>query len=650
MKLTLPTHRARYLSSLRLSLLIVFSIATNILSAQSDSLFSAASLKQLSLEELMNVEVTSVSKTPEKLSAVASAVQVITAEDIRRAGISTLPEALKLASNVQIAKVNSSQWAISVRGFNNVLADKLLIMIDGRTVYTPLYAGTYWDVQNVMLEDIDRIEVISGPGGTLWGANAVNGVINIITKSSKDTQGLFAQIGAGTLTPWSADVRYGGKINDKLHYRVYGMGFKQASTKLTNGKKANDAWSIGQGGFRFDWDASEKDQVTLQSDFYDGFPNPDGATPVVVLGGNVLGRWTRTISEKSDFSIQTYYDQTFRDLLNGFKEKLKTFDVDWQYRFQAGNRNEFIWGGDLRLMKDQMQNLELFAFEPADKNLHIYSTFLQDKLTLVPSRLFLTAGLKVEHNSYTGFEYSPSVHLSWAAAERHTLWAGVSRAVRTPSRIDEDFTLSLAPGVPLIKASDFRSETLIAYEVGWRTQPLESLSLSVGTFFNDYDNIRSVMPGPPPTGFPLTFKNDVEGHSYGIELSATYQPTDWWRMRGGYTFLKKKLRIKPGGADGNNASAESDDPENQFVIQSMFDIKKHIGAGFVFRYVSILPLADVPAYAGLDVQVGVDITKNVMLSVIGQNLLDDRHPEFIPSSPSSREILRGINAKLTCRF
>jgi iron complex outermembrane receptor protein len=240
--------------------------------------------------------------------------------------------------------------------------------------------------------------------------------------------------------------------------------------------------------------------------------------------------------------------------------------------------------------------------------------------------------------------------LSWAAAERHTLWAGVSRAVRTPSRIDEDFTLSLAPGVPLIKASDFLSETLIAYEVGWRTQPLESLSLSVGTFFNDYDNIRSVMPGPPPTGFPLTFKNDVEGHSYGIELSATYQPTDWWRMRGGYTFLKKKLRIKPGGADGNNASAESDDPENQFVIQSMFDIKKHIGAGFVFRYVSILPLADVPAYAGLDVQVGVDITKNVMLSVVGQNLLDDRHPEFVPSSPSSREILRGINAKLTCRF
>jgi iron complex outermembrane receptor protein len=631
-------------------LLIAFSVVTNILSAQSDSLFSARSLKGLTLEELMNVEVTSVSKTPEKLSAVASAVQVITAEDIRRAGVSTLPEALKLASNVQVAKVNSSQWAISVRGFNNVLADKLLIMIDGRTVYTPLYAGTYWDVQNVMLEDIDRIEIVSGPGGTLWGANAVNGVINIITKSSKDTQGLFAQVGAGTLTPWSADLRYGGKIGDKLHYRIYGTGFKQADTKLTDGKKASDAWSIAQGGFRLDWDASEKDQVTLQSDFYDGFPNPDGATAVVTLGGNVLGRWTHTISEKSDFSIQSYYDQTFRDLRNGFKENLKTFDVDWQYRFQAGNSNEFIWGGDLRLMKDEMQNLELFAFEPGDKNLHIYSTFLQDKITLMPTRLFLTAGIKVEHNTYTGFEYSPSVHLSWAAADRHTLWAGVSRAVRTPSRIDEDFTLSLAPGIPLIQASDFRSETLIAYELGWRSQPMESLSISVGTFYNDYDHIRSVMPGPPPTGFPLTFKNDVEGHSYGLELSATYQATDWWRMRGGYTFLKKKLKVKPGKIDANNASGESDDPENQFLVQSMFDIKKRVEAGFVFRYISKLPMTDVPAYAGLDVHIGVDVTKNVMISVIGQNLLDDRHPEFVPSSPSPREISRGINAKLTCRF
>lgn len=649
MKLTLPVQNGQNLSCFWLSLLIALSCVPSA-SAQSDSLLSSTSLKSLTLEELMNVEVTSVSKTPEKLSAVASAVQVITAEDIRRAGVTTLPEALRLASNVQVAKVNSSQWAISVRGFNNVLADKLLIMIDGRTVYTPLYAGTYWDAQNVMLEDIDRIEVVSGPGGTLWGANAVNGVINIITKSSKETQGLLAQVGTGTLTPWSADLRYGGKIGDKLHYRVYGMGFKQADTKIADGKKAGDAWSMGQGGFRFDWDASPKDQVTLQSDFYDGFPNPDASTAVVVMGGNVLGRWTRTLSEKSDFSIQTYYDQTLRDLLNGFKERLKTFDVDWQYRFQAGKSNELIWGGDLRFMKDQMQNLELFAFEPADKNLHIYSTFLQDKITLSPSRLFLTAGLKVEHNAYSGVEYSPSVHLSWAAAERHTLWAAISRAVRTPSRLDEDFTLSLAPGVALIQSSEFRTETLIAYELGWRAQPLEPLSFSVGTFYNDYDHIRSVAPGPPPLGFPLTFKNDVEGHSYGIELSATYQPADWWRMRGGYTFMKKKLKVKPGKTDMNNATAESDDPENQVLIQSMFDAGRRMEAGFVFRYVSKLPVADVPAYAGVDVQLSCKVTRNVMVSVIGQNLLDDRHPEFVPSSPSPREIPRGINARLTCRF
>ena len=637
-------------SILHLLMVAGFMVPSHTVFSQTDSSFSVSLLKSLSLEQLMNIEVTTVSKGPEKLSDVASAVQVITAEDIRRSGATTLPEALRLASNLQVAKVNSSQWAISVRGFNNVLADKLLVMIDGRTVYTPLYAGTYWDVQNVLLEDIERIEVVSGPGGTLWGANALNGVINIITKKSTETQGLYVQAGAGNVMPWSAELRYGGKINDKLHYRIYGLGYKQADTKLNDGKKAADAWSVGQGGFRIDWDPNEKNQVTVQSDFYDAFPNPDGTNAVIALGGNVLARWSHRISEKSDFTIRTYFDQTLRDLRNGFKEKLKTFDIDFQYRVKAGRSHELIWGGDVRAIDDRMDNLELFRFDPAHKKLHIYSTFLQDKITLFPSRLFFTVGTKVEHNSYTGIEYSPSGRLSWTPTGRHTVWASVSRAVRTPARIDEDFSLYAAPGVAVIDAGGFISETLVAYELGWRLQPADQLSLSVGTFFNAYDHLTSVKPGPPPLGFPLSFANDVEGHAYGLELSGAYQPTDWWRLRGGYTYLKKKLKVKPGAVDLNNATGESNDPENQFLIQSMFDASKRIEAGFVLRYVSSLPQPKVSAYAGLDVQVGWKMTKNIMLSVTGQNLLDDRHPEFIPTSPSPRQILRGFNGKLTCRL
>jgi len=652
MKLSIPGSGVQCLFyALPALLMLGFGCLPADVSAQnSSSQLTAGDLKKMSLQQLMRIEVTSVSKIPEKLTAAASAIQVITGEDIRRSGATTLPEALRLASNLQVAKVNASQWAISARGFNNVLADKLLVLIDGRTVYTPLYAGVYWDVQNVLLEDVDRIEVISGPGGTLWGANAVNGVINIITKTSKETQGLFAEGGAGNRTPWMGNLRYGGSIGDNLNYRVYGTGFKQAGTGLVKGPVANDDWTMGQGGFRFDWDATKKDQLTLQSDFYDGFPNPDGTTAVVAIGGNVLGRWTHRISAQSDFNIQAYYDQTWRDFLNGFTDNLKTFDVDWQYRFQLGKKQELIWGGDIRLLDDKMQNLPLFAFQPAHKNLHIYSTFIQDKLTLIQNRLYFTLGTKIEHNSYTGFEYSPSGHVAWTPAPNQMIWAAVSRAIRMPSRIDRDFSLFAAPGVPIISGDDFISETLLAYELGWRVQPFTKLSLSAAGFYNVYDNIRSAEPGPPPSGFPISFGNGVKGDAYGIELSGTCQPFDFWRIRGGYTLLKKKLSVKPGSQDLNKASAESNDPENQFLLQSMFNLPAHIEAGFVVRYTDALPDPEVPAYTGLDVRLGWKMTKNLELSVTGQNLLDNRHPEFIPTSPSPREILRSINGKLTCRF
>jgi iron complex outermembrane recepter protein len=639
------------MSFLRGIIVIILSTTTTTLfSQQPDTLYATQSLKHLSLEELMNIQVTSVSKHAEKLLDAPSAIQVITAEHIRQSGVTTLPEALRLASNLQVAKVNASQWAISARGFNNVLADKLLVMIDGRSVYTPLYAGVYWDVQNVMLEDVDRIEVISGPGGTLWGANAVNGVINIVTKKAQNTQGLFAEAGSGNQLPWMANARYGGTIGKKVYYRIYGMGQKQSDTRaLTDGKTANDKWSFGQGGFRLDWDQSTKNKITLQGDFYDGYPNPDGATPVVTMGGNVLARWSHTTSEKSDWQVQAYYDHTWRDLLNGFTEKLQTLDLDWAYRFGTGRKHEWTWGGDIRMMDDRMHNLELFAFEPAQKKLHLYGTFVQDKITLVQNKLSLTAGTKVEHNNYTGIEWSPTARVSWTPNSKQTIWTAASRAVRTPSRIDQDFTLSIAPGVPFIKGSTFRAETMVAYEAGWRIQLQSNLSMTVSSFYNQYDYLRSVEPGPPPIGIPVTFSNGVKGHSYGAEISANWQITQWWHMRGGYTFVEKNLKVKEGSADMNEASAESNDPCHQVMTQSLFNWNRW-NAGFVFRWIDALPDPFIPAYSALDMKVGWMATKHIELSVVGQNVLDERHLEFIPNSPSARLMLRSVYGKITCRL
>ena len=626
--------------------IVYFSVISNVILAQ-DSLSVTYDLASLSIEQLMDIRVISVSKRAEKLTEVPSAIQIITQEDIRRSGATSIPEALRLSSNLQVAQVNSSQWAISARGFNNVLANKLLVLIDGRTVYTPMYAGVFWDIQNVLLEDVDRIEVISGPGGTLWGANAVNGVINIITKNTKDTKGLFAEAVGGTeLTMGS--LRYGGKITDHFSYRLYALGFKRNSTVLTDGTDAKDKWDLGQGGLRLDW-AREKNLLTFQSDFYDGKPNPDGSTNnVITRGGNAIARWTHTFSEKSAFQLQVYYDQTWRDFRNGLTEDLKTYDLDIQHHFKAGQRQTITWGMGLRGMEQTMQNLELFAFLPAYKPLHLYNAFIQDEIVMVKERLYLTLGTKIEHNSYTDFEYEPNIRLNWLASEKHTVWAAASRAVKIPARIDRDFRLYLiAPTLPLMTGSpDFISEEVIAYELGWRMKPMENFSFSLATFYNFYDNIRSAEPGPKPFNIPITFSNGVKGETYGVELSTLYQLTNWWRLKGGYTFLKKHLSIKASSKDLNGGRAESNDPQNQFLIQSMTDLPAHLELGIVVRYVDVLHKPNVPSYVGLDVQLEWKMNKFITLSVAGQNLLDNRHPEFVPSSPSPREIERSFYGKI----
>jgi iron complex outermembrane receptor protein len=610
---------------------------------------TSMALKKLSIEELMNIEVTSVSKRSENLSEAASAIQVITQEDIRQSGYSTLPEVLRLATNLQVAQVNASQWAISARGFNNVLANKLLILIDGRVVYTPMYAGVFWDVQNLLLEDIERIEVISGPGGTLWGANAVNGVINIITKNSKDTAGLFAEAALGTELRGLGSVRYGGKIADGLTYRVYGTAFKKNNTVHADGSSPNDGWTMGQGGFRVDWTVGKKELLSLQYNAYNNRPDPDGNNPVIAKGSNVLSRWIHT-TDRSDHQLQMYYDHTWRDFRNGFAEDLKTYDVEWQHHFSVGENHKIIWGVGIRAMDHKVKNIELLEFLPANKMLSLCNVFVQDEITLLEGRGRLTVGSKFEHNSYTGLQFLPSGRLAYTLAPGQTVWGAVSRAVRTPSRLDREFFLSSAPGVPSIVGGEFESEKLWAYELGWRWQPKNTFLFSLSTFYNTVDDIRTVEPASVSQPLPVTLGNGVEGHTYGAELSTTFHVKDWWRLRGGYTFLKKDLSVKSNSKDLNKGTAESNDPEHQFLIQSTISLDHTVEFGTILRFVDALPLPHVAGYVELDMRLAWRPTKAIEFSVVGQNLFDSGHTEFATSSRIPREVERSVYGKIACRL
>jgi iron complex outermembrane recepter protein len=420
----------------------------------------------------------------------------------------------------------------------------------------------------------------------------------------------------------------------------------------TNFVSAKDQWTMFQGGFRLDWDPSEKDRFSLQANLYGGKPNPDGGdtTAIVARGDNIIARWNHTHSTKSDWQLQAYYDHTWRDFKNGFTEDLKTYDLDWQNRYQFGKRHTLTYGMNLRLMNHTVTNLPLFRFEPAQKTLYLYSVYIQDEIVLINDRLRITVGSKVEHNSYTGFEFQPNGRLTWTATQKQTIWTAVSRAVRTPARIDRDFSLYLTPDLALISGSDdFISENVVAYELGWRLQPQNNFSISLATFYNVYNNLRSAEPGPPPFNIPISFANGVGGKTYGLEVSASYQMNSQWSIRGGYTYLKKKLTIEPGSSDLNEGTAESDDPEHQFLIQSNLNVGKKLEVSPVFRYIDKLSKPHVPGYAGLDLRIGLTLNRHLELNLVGQNLLDNRHREFIASTPP-REIERSIYGRIICRF
>jgi iron complex outermembrane recepter protein len=630
---------------------------------------SIGELKQLNVEDLMNVQVTSVARHPERLIEAASAIQVITQEDIRRSGATSIPEALRLADNLQVAQKNSHDWAISSRGFNTALANKLLVMIDGRTVYTPLYSGVFWDVQDYVLADIERIEVISGPGGTLWGANAVNGVINIITKGAKDTQGLYAQAGGGSRPQDFADLRYGGALSPDTQFRIYGKYFDRGSEVLANGDSASDSWRQGRGGFRVDSDASTIDKLTLQGDVYGGHEDEQTGGTSDTSGENVLGRWSRRISDTSDLGLQSYIDRTHTSnpaaalIINGlefagpgiFKDDLTTYDVDFQHRFRVGTANSVVWGWGFRYSHDVVNNAPSLAFLPPTLDRDLYSIFAQDEIAL-RSDLSLTLGSKLERNNYTGFEVEPNVRLSWILNSKEALWGAVSRAVRTPSRIDQDFSEAAPPHFVILEGgSDFKSESVVAYELGYRVQLDRQLSASVSSFFNHYDDIRSTTI-TPTTLLPFFFANGLEGDTYGIEFTSNYQVTDTWSLHAGYTLLKEHLHVKPGQVDINDALNETADPQHQFSLRSSLNLPRHIEFDTALRWVDTLHnnngavVGTVPSYFEMDSHLAWHASDRLEFALVGQNLLHNRHPEYGFPSPARPEIERTAYGKFTWHY
>ena len=636
----------------------------------------------LGIEDLMNIQVTSVARRPEKRTEAPAAIHVITGEEIRRSGVTTIAEALRMAPGLDVARGGSHSWAISSRGFNETVASHLLVLIDGRSVYTPVFSGTIWEAQDTMLEDIDRIEVIRGPGATLWGANAMDGVINVVTKSAKDTEGGLATVGGGTYEEGFSSFRYGAKIAPNAYFRAYSKYNQRDGFDTPNGHEAPDGWTTGQGGFRLDFDASKEDLLTVQGDIYRAELDQRSIEPILVppfsrvnsqdlvdSGGNVLGRWSHTFSERSNMALQMYFDRAATG--GGRDISTDTFDIDFQDKISTDTRNDIVWGAGYRHLSDKIISPESF---PTERERDLFSAFAQDEVSILEKRLSLTLGSKFEHNDFTGFEVQPSARLLWLPQERHSVWAAVSRAVRTPSRGEEDVRLpqsaippgELGPGSPVglvtvLGNRDFKSENLRAYELGYRVQPHSKLSLDFAGFYNVYDNLRSFEPGTPflesnplPLHLivPVREANKLNATTYGGEVSAVWQAMQRWRLRAIYSNLNMNLDSDPRSTDTTSSKQDGDSPRHQFSVRSSIDLPENVECDFDLRYVSRLPNRDVPAYVTADVRAGWRPTKMLDLSIVGQNLLDPRHPEFTPAfvkQPPS-EVPRSIYLKLTIKF
>ena len=617
-------------------------------------------LAQLSLEELLNIEVTSVSMKAQSVSKTAAAVFVITQEDIRRSGVTSIPEALRMAPGIHVARVDGNKWAITARGFNDRYSSKLLVMVDGRTVYTPFFAGVYWELQDYALEDIERIEVIRGPGGSLWGVNAVNGVINIITKKSRDTQGILASTVVGT-EEVIGTARYGGSIGESFHYRLYGKGFNRDTSYASEG--AHDDWRAGRAGFRADWNPSPHDSLAFHGNYSDGVMGERTTTPqlsapfgsarrnqdVLYISQSLLVNWAHTFEGGSESTLRMYYDQYRRDApLIG--ERIRTYDIDFQHRLPLPFGNDVVWGFGYRLMSDRFRTSPVLTMTDNSRDLNRYSGFLQDEIAVIPDRLFLTLGSKFLHNEYTGFEIQPSARLLWSVTSLHTLWTSISRAVRTPDRFREDATLNVA-GTPfgpisLMNNNRLRSEQVIAYEAGYRGQLHPRLTFDLTGFYNQYDRLifNESIGGFPPAS---RYANNTDGHAIGIETTADWRPLDWWTLRP--TFTYQHFVLSSSLLASANTTITS--PNYHASLQSRMTWKEW-EFDVWYRYIDRLTELQVPGYHTLDLRFGWHITTHWTLDVVGQNVLNPHHLEFSGMSGGTHptEVQRAGYLRITWRY
>jgi iron complex outermembrane receptor protein len=643
------------------ALAYAFAILTTVLAHAADAT-DENEFVGLTLDELMNVQVTSVAGVERTLQSTPSAIYVITAEDIRRTGHQSIAEALRMVPGMYVGQINSWNWAISSRGFANRFGNKLLVLIDGRTVYTPLFSGVRWDIQDVVLEDIDRIEVIRGPGATLWGANAVNGVINIVTRSAKETQGWLLTGGAGTELHGFGAVRYGGKIGEDVFFRVFAKYHNHDDSARPNGSDSEDNWHMLHGGVRFDWLASDTDQLILEAGGHDGklteeaqqvsfFPPsitfPVGDSPV--KGGHILARWERNSAPDAGMRVQAYYDQADRDVPWHY-ESVRTIDFDFRHFFPLTDSNDLIWGLGVRHVMDDTVGTPNLFFAPSSREATTYSAFVQNTAELVPNQVSLMFGSKFEHNNYTGFEVQPSARLTWTPDEDHALWGSISRAVRTPSRADDDVTINLGfvpPGLPLVYMGNrqFKSEELIAYEAGYRIQAADNLSFDLAAFYNDYDRLAGqTVSVVPPMTILLENANTGEAESYGFELSSKWIVADNWQLSAGYSFMRLHIH-------GDDDSLEGTSPQQMFNVRSYLNVTDDLEFNAAAYFVDETPGFAAGDYVRLDLGLTWRPTHNVEIAVWLQNLLDSQHLEATDTLFSlPAEIERSVYGQVTIRF
>jgi iron complex outermembrane receptor protein len=614
-------------------------------------------LADLSIEELGNILVSSVSRRSESLADAPAAIYVITATQIRRSGATSLPEALRLAPNLQVARVNGSSYAISARGFNSQSANKLLVLIDGRSVYTPLFSGVFWDVQDLMLEDIERIEVISGPGGTLWGVNAVNGIINVVTKTAHATPGGLLTVSAGDQNA-DAGLRYGGRLAEGASYRLYAKGFRHGHTWTDAGVALEDRQHAVRAGGRFDWTRGQ-DKLALIANAYDG--NREQPIPgsiaiagtrfalgdIPTSGVNIVGRFERTLDDGASLVVQGTWDRTRRTVTPTFAEHLDILDLQVLHAWMPWSTHRLVWGAEARASRDRVSNSEYIAFLPARVDQNWTSVFAQDEIALQPT-LKLTLGARMEHNDYTGADWLPSIRLGWNPRQDQLVWGALSRAIRAPSRLDVDTFVPGRPPFLLLGGPQVRSEIATVAELGYRGRLGEGHSLSVSAFHADYDRLRTQQVAP--SGRSVTFESGMEGTVQGLEAWSAHQLSPSWRLQLGAVRLWQQFRLRPGSNDlAAPLNAEGTNPSHQWLLQSSWNLGDQVDVDLAVRHVARLPRPAVPAYTAADLRVAWRASPDLELSLVVRNLQGGGHGEFSPEATRS-ELDRSAVLKASLRF